>query len=1222
MNRLRETRQWFGLVIGYSLPLLGLAQSLPPDSVRHRIILIGDAGRLQQGRNPVIDAVLARHDMHNTQTTLVYLGDNLYPRGLPTETDVDYPALTDVLHYLVTPGLANSNSGKPSKVLFIPGNNDWAQGRYDGRERVQRQGRWLDSLHAPTIRMLPANGCPGPEEIHLSDRLVLVLLDSQWWLHPYDKPGAESDCACKTESEVLARLSDIAHRNHDKVIVVATHHPFRSYGIHGGFFRLREHLFPLTDLSPKLYVPLPGIGSLYPLVRGLFGNVQDLAHPIYHQMVRAIETTLAPAPNVMFVSGHDHSLQYILDGNRPYIVSGTGINRERVKAGKKAQFVSSNWGYVVLDEQIDGRLTVTFYTVNETDSVTEAHSATLFHLPSGPKPITNQPPTSRKENPDSVQVAIAPAYDRAGRLQRWLLGNNYRREWATPVSLPVFDLTRTLGGFTILQRGGGMQTKSLRLEDQTGREWVLRSVQKDPVNALPPALRQTIAKDILQDEISASFPFAPLTVPTLANAAGVPHANPTLVFIPDDPTLGIYRADFANTVGLLEERSPVEGKTISTAKVIDALADDNDNRVDQRALLRARLLDLLIGDWDRHEDQWRWGIRKTDTGREYYPIPRDRDQVFFRADGLLPTLAALPWIQPKFQGFGPKLANVKGAMFNARYVDRLFLSELSAEDWLTEITDLQTVLTDSVLQRAIDQLPPPVRSITGERLLKTLKIRRGWLLREAMTYYRFLAKKVDIPGSDKTELFRVENLKDNKVAVSVFKVTKNNTVAQRMYYRVFDAAVTREICLYGQKGDDRFEVSGSQKVRARVRLIGGKGNDRFVVTGKPSRPLIYDRLTEANNLPAPGTARRRLGSDEAVNRYDPHAFRYDRLAPLLTGGYNPDDGVLAGIGVDWTKQGFRKAPFAAHHRLLISRALATNATAFNYTSTFTDLIGQNDLVFNATARAPNNVANFFGPGNESSYDKSRRIRYYRTRYNLSNVSVLLKRPLGNHIQVTLGPVFQHFTLDSTNNKGRFINTYLPEQPTSLRLEQSYGGLQTSITLDTRTNPTQPQNGVYWNTTLLNLWGFGKQGGQLTQLQTDFTLYTKLGSGDRFVLANRLGGGLTYGSPAFYQLLYLGGHDNLRGFRTYRFAGNHLLYHTIEARLKLFSFQSFLFPGSIGLLAFNDLGRVWLRGETSRRWHDGYGGGLYITPASLLVVTTSVGFSDEGILPYISLGFRF
>jgi hypothetical protein len=599
--------------------------------------------------------------------------------------------------------------------------------------------------------------------------------------------------------------------------------------------------------------------------------------------------------------------------------------------------------------------------------------------------------------------------------------------------------------------------------------------------------------------------------------------------------------------------------------------------------------------------------------------------VFFRTNGLLPAIAALPWLQPKFQGFTNKLANVNGFMFNGRYVDRMFLNGLDIQDWITEITALRDSLTDAVLARAMDQLPDPIRQQSGQRLLETLKVRRGWLLDKGLDYYRFLARAVDVPGSDKTERFQIEHLDDDHLAVSIYKVAKDGSLAQRLYKRVFDASVTREVRLYGQKGDDQFTVIGaSESARIIVRLIGGKGADVFRVEGTPRKPFIYDLSTEANELPGHHRAQLRLSTDKAVNQYDPHAFKYDRVAPLATAGYNLDDGILLGAGVQWTTQGFRKQPFAAMNRLLITRALATEAMSIKYDGVFTDLIGKNDLWVSAFSKAPDNVTNFFGPGNETRYDRERRIRYYRTRYDLITVSALLKRKLGARMEGSIGPVFQHFVLDDDDNRGRFIVDYLAQlaDPAAFRQRESYGGLQAGLAIDSRNRPVQPSRGFYWNTTLLGLQGFSEQSNHLVQLRSDLALYTSFSPAARFVLVNRFGGGVTYGLPAFYQLLYLGGQDNLRGFRTYRFAGNHLVYYNLEARLKLLDFQSFLFPGSVGLLAFNDLGRVWLRGERSAVWHDGYGAGLYVTPASLLVVTATAGFSREGVLPYVSLGFRF
>ena len=252
--------------------------------------------------------------------------------------------------------------------------------------------------------------------------------------------------------------------------------------------------------------------------------------------------------------------------------------------------------------------------------------------------------------PDSITVAIAPGYDSVTGVHRFLFGESYRKLWAAPVKMKVFYLANEKGGLKILQRGGGMQTKSLRLADINGKEWVLRTIQKYPERGLPENLRPTIVKDILQDQVVTAHPYSSVTVPPLAAALGIPHANPQIVYVPDDSALGAYRADFANAVFLFEEREPLDAdRTDNTEKTQRKLEEDNDVRVDQEIVLRARLLDMLLGDWDRHEDQWRWERKKDKKAVTYTPVPRDRDQVYYNTTGVFPWLVSHQWLMSKFQ---------------------------------------------------------------------------------------------------------------------------------------------------------------------------------------------------------------------------------------------------------------------------------------------------------------------------------------------------------------------------------------------------------------------------------------------------------------------------------------------------------------------------------------------------------------------------------------------
>src|SRR5207247_1566447 len=199
-----------------------------------------------------------------------------------------------------------------------------------------------------------------------------------------------------------------------------------------------------------------------------------------------------------------------------------------------------------------------------------------------------------------------------------------------------------------LRLGFGRQTKSLRLRGADGHVYVFRSVDKDPAGAMPPELRATFVERLLQDQISASHPVGALVVGPLLRAAGVYHAEPQLVAMPDDPRLDSF-PEFKGMLGQLEEHPTVdpdedvgfEGaeKIASTQKLWEHLTRDSHHRVDSRAFLAARLLDVFVGDWDRHPDQWRWARFDEAGVHVWRPIPRDRDQAFSRLDGVLPGLA-------------------------------------------------------------------------------------------------------------------------------------------------------------------------------------------------------------------------------------------------------------------------------------------------------------------------------------------------------------------------------------------------------------------------------------------------------------------------------------------------------------------------------------------------------------------------------------------------------
>lgn len=1211
------------------IPARSSAEAQVPSETVHRVILIGDAGKLVDGQSPVPEAAAGTISPDDTSTTVVFLGDNIYPLGLPDEEEPGYEVSIAILQQQI-----KAFEHTESRLFFIPGNHDWQKSGPEGWERIRRQGTWIAGLEDERISFLPENGCPGPVTVPLSEQIVLVILDTQWWLHPFEKPGLESDCECKNEEEVLVALHDIAYRNRHKKIILTSHHAFRSYGIHGGYYTFMEHIFPFRDLNKGLYIPLPVIGSIYPLSRGVFGDIQDLKHPAYKHMVKSVEDAMSVAPDITWAAGHDHNLQLIRDQEQYYVVSGSGVNMERVKQGKNSLFASSRSGFAEIFFLKDGTKEIRFYEVDEKG---EARPAFQHRVPA-PPPV-REAETEQTAGPDTklaadalhadtVTAAIAPGYDKMGKGHRFFFGENYRKLWATPVPMKVFRMNEEKGGFSVLKRGGGMQTRSLHLLDSTGKRWKLRSIQKYPEKALPENLRVPVAQNIIQDQISAAHPFGFFTVPVLSEAIDVPYARPELFYIPDDPALGEYRKDFAGTVGELEEHEPVPGETWSTPDLLEEREEDIDQMVDQKALLKARLLDLLIGDWDRHEDQWRWGRREVDEGELYYPIPRDRDQVFFTNSGVIPWIGSRKWAMPKFQGFKAHIRDVNGFMFNARYFDRWFLQELDEEDWREAAAGVQEAMTDKVFTEALRQMPDTIYALSGEEILRILKSRREALQEEALKYYRFLAKEVDVTGSDKNERFEISRHADGSMRVQVSKISEGKHAGTIYYDRTFRPEVTKEVRLYGKGDEDVFHVSGSGRSPIKLRMIGGGKEDVFRIDPQVrdrKKLIVYDRSDKKNRFPDRARARLKTAPDKKVNDYNPTSFQYDVVMPLLTGGYNLDDGVLLGAGLMYTAHGFRKEPYASRNLFLLSHAVATEAWRLRYNGEFKQLIGKMDLEVDLDMRAPNNVANFFGEGNETVFIREGRqpVRYYRTRFNLMDLDVKLRYPVSNTVNVFAGPAGQYFNMDRDDNEGRFILDYENQYPGEMLFdEKMFAGFTAGLEIDTRDHELIPTRGMYWYTALKGMGGLGKVEEGYGQVHSEMSLFTSFSLNPRLVIANRIGGGHSLGSPEFFQLLYLGGTGNLLGYRSYRFGGRSMLYHNIELRLKLFDFTSYLFPGSVGLTGFHDVGRVWAKHETSDKWHNGYGGGLYVIPAGMVVINGMLGFSEEETLPYISVGFRF
>lgn len=824
---------------------------------------------------------------------------------------------------------------------------------------------------------------------------------------------------------------------------------------------------------------------------------------------------------------------------------------------------------------------------------------------------------------DSVVKAVHASYNDVSGVHRWLFGENYRREWAVPTKLPVIRLSTFHGGLTPEKQGGGMQSKSLRLEDKSGMEWVLRSVEKSPDKLLPEGLRGTFAVDWVGDEFSGQHPYSALIVPPLADAAHVPHANPVIGVVADDAALGEFRTMFAGMVCLLEEREPT-GPSDNTLKMEEQLIKNYDNRVDGPLFLRARMLDLLIGDWDRHEDQWRWAAKKTDKDDVYEAVPRDRDQVFHVTEGLFPSIAALPWIDPLLDNFDGQIPRVKYSIYKTRFMKAFPDLQFSYADWMKAANDFVKAETDEVLEAGLRRLPKETYVMRHDELFSKLKLRRDNIPAAMSKYYYFINRIVDIRTTNKNELVTITDAADKGMHIAIDKVNKDGEVKGRLMDMTYQADITQEIRIYLSAGEDKVVVNNSTSP-IKLRFVDSAGRKTYDIKQVSKKIQVYGQKDSTTFTGEAGRVSKHFSTDTLNARFVP-ANVYNLLAPIATAAINADDGFLLGLGFKYTGvDGFRKTPYSTRQQLMVTHAFATDAFRIKYNGEWIQAIGKADFIAQAYLQAPDNTMNFFGRGNETALNKTGNYRrYYRTRFDTYQFDPALRWHTGKESELSVGPSLQLYHIDPTDNVGRFItqtNRINSYDSATVNKDKIHAGLMVNFTSNQRNNDVLPASGYYFTVTMQGYAGLNSYSKSFVQIRPEFTYYQQLDANGNVVLSDRVGGGISLGKPAFYQSMFLGGQGNLLGYLQNRFAGQQMAFNNFQGRVKLGDIAGYILPGQLGVTGFYDIGRVWVDNEQSNKWHQGVGGGLYFCPASLTVLQVLAGHSEEGWYPYISLNFR-
>jgi predicted phosphohydrolase len=341
----------------FSIACFLLIVSLGFSQGKNTVYLVGDAG--EDTIPGAALRLLKEQLLKDTQSTVIFLGDNVYPNGLVKNSRVSQKHLESQLQLL---------NDFPGQAYFVPGNHDWDAQKKTGLAKLKDEQDYVEAyMKSKTIvanrnsgTFYPADGLPGPVSVMLSPTLRLLMFDSQWFLQFYKKNKIVSKKYTKELFyQRLDSLLAFSKANHEQVILAA-HHPMYTNGQHS---KSRQPWRFLVNRTPFQLFGLLGLNRLYS---------QDIAQPRYKKMRNKMLDILTKYDNVTYVSGHDHNLQCFKEGKTRYLVSGSGSKLSPLSRRKKFKAVfedDSKTGFIRLEYTEAGKPVTTVFRAGEKEVV-------------------------------------------------------------------------------------------------------------------------------------------------------------------------------------------------------------------------------------------------------------------------------------------------------------------------------------------------------------------------------------------------------------------------------------------------------------------------------------------------------------------------------------------------------------------------------------------------------------------------------------------------------------------------------------------------------------------------------------------------------------------------------------------------------------------------------------------------------------------------------------
>ncbi|MGC1632391.1 MAG: hypothetical protein WA749_09805, partial [Gelidibacter sp.] len=952
-------------------------EATPSKQPTHTFFVAGGLGNATIDANPELQNLLKTYlDQANKKSTLLFTGDDI-PGNADKNTKESF----------IKAKMAMTKDFK-GKTVFIPGHLEWSS---KNTKKIEWLEDYLKDHNIKNFEVQPKNVCP-LEYVEIDETLDILYVDSNWFETNWDHvQGINKKCTdINTKRRFNEEFENYIKDSRGKNLLIVMHHPIFSNGKYAGKQTFLESI-----------TPLPIVGNVIHEIADLGGFSQQRLNSHRYTYLRTTISSLAQDNDrVTIVSGHEESLQYLTSKNIRQIISGSLGRRTGTKISEgtianiggtlefDGKFTYGEKGFAVINYYEDGTSDVKFVTENETYAFDLNDK---FPEKKEPYPI----PTFSKPTKTIAITTDKKKLDKSG-FYKFIWGERYRSYFGKPVTAEIGIFDTLYSGLKITKQSGGHQSFSARLQNKESKDFAMRGLQKDALKFLRfkvPGIaysdedfKGTFAETVVYDFFSTTHPYMQLVIDPLAKSAGINHANSQLYYLPKQPGFNFLGDDYGNQLYYIEERpmmaqkdyegfnraNPEEkGKVVnfeSTTDVLEKLNRSEKYSIDQRAYIRARLFDMLIGDWDRHEGQWRWIQYEIDKDHtRFIPIPKDRDAAFSKFDGIaIPIIKMLVPDVRFWQSYDSDINNVKWFNAEANNLDMAFLNKHDASVWVEEAKIIQAQMTDDVIDQAFTRLPEEVQDATSEDIKNKLKGRLKNLDAIAKRYGDRMQKVVVIHGTNKDDKIEITRLPkgQTKVVVKRLKTEASNPI---FFERTFDRKATKELWIYGLNDDDHFKVSGNGDNEIMLRLVGGYGDDVFEISNRKNLK-VYDWKDEKATFTDKTPAKHFTPLYE-TNTFIYREFKENTNVFFPNLGFKTDDGVFLGATDTYTNHGFNGEDFRYKHSLSANYFFNFKAIEVDYFGQFANIIPNWNFEIVGYYTSPLFGKNYFGYGNDSEYDE-------------------------------------------------------------------------------------------------------------------------------------------------------------------------------------------------------------------------------------------------------------